>query len=126
MAWELSSWMVLVRLFQLVGALAAGCMNGFLIAWISIKKLGLTSNMQVLEIMICLFLIYTTLALVVQHTSGRSKRTPWLVAFVVWDVLFVGVDLGMITVLARAGVPSSCAGFTRPDCARLHYYPPLN
>lgn len=52
MAWDLSSWLVLTRAFQIVAASIAGTMNGFLIAWISIKKLGLANNMVVLEIMV--------------------------------------------------------------------------
>ncbi len=52
MAWEVSNWLVLTRSFQLVAALAAGAMNGFLVAWVHLKKLGLGRNMVILELMV--------------------------------------------------------------------------
>ncbi|KAH8904229.1 hypothetical protein BR93DRAFT_131944 [Coniochaeta sp. PMI_546] len=115
MAWDLSNWLVLTRTFQLVAALAAGVMNGFLVAWIHIKKLGLGRNMVILELMIVIMLVYTTLALLIQHTGGRSKRSSWLTCFIVGDVMFIGVVVGLITVLARAGLPSMCVGLTNGD-----------
>lgn len=61
-------------------------------------------------------LVYTTMALI----GGRSKRAGWLTFFIVCDVLFVGVDIAIITVLARAGLPASCVGFSMvtPDCMK--------
>lgn len=52
MAWELSNWLVLTRTFQLVATFAAALMNGFLVAWIHLKKLGLGKNMVVNELMV--------------------------------------------------------------------------
>ena len=53
MAWELSSWLVLTRSFQVMGALAAGGLNGYLVALIYSKHLGLTNAMITLELMVC-------------------------------------------------------------------------
>lgn len=60
-------------------------------------------------------LVYTTLALLLQHTGGRSRRSSWLTCFIVSDVMFIGVAVGLITVLARAGLPSMCVGLTNGD-----------
>lgn len=65
---------------------------------------------------ICALLIYTALVLMIQHTGGRSKRSGCLTGFIVSDVIFTGMSMGIITVLARAGVPSNCVGLTRSDC----------
>ncbi|OIW25062.1 hypothetical protein CONLIGDRAFT_80699 [Coniochaeta ligniaria NRRL 30616] len=115
MAWELSNWLVLTRTFQLVATLAAALMNGFLVAWIHLKKLGLGKNMVVNELMILITLIYTTLALIIQHTGGRSRRSGWLTCFIVSDAMFIGAVVGLITVLARAGLPVMCVGLTSGD-----------
>lgn len=76
MAWKLSSWLVLTRTFQLVAALVAGSMNGFLIAWIYIKKLGLSNNMVTLEIMVCL-LPYHALASVLTLSPDMCHPGPY-------------------------------------------------
>ncbi|KAK3945600.1 hypothetical protein QBC46DRAFT_94979 [Diplogelasinospora grovesii] len=115
MAWELSRWLVLMRMFQLMGAMASGGLNGFLAAFIYSRKLGFSQNMMVLEFLICVLLVYTSLALIIQHTGQRSRRTAWLTTFIVADVIFLAMDLGIISLLAQAGVPSNCAGLTRQD-----------
>lgn len=61
---------------------------------------------------ICAILSHTIQALI----GGRSKRTGWLVYFLVSDVVCTGISIGLITILARAGVPTHCAGLTRTDC----------
>ncbi|KAK8855764.1 hypothetical protein PGQ11_011676 [Apiospora arundinis] len=73
--------------------------------------------MSALEIMTCTILIYTAIVLLVQHTGKRRlrARTSLIVPFVVGDVIFTGLMLGIITILARTGVPSNCAGLTRSD-----------
>jgi hypothetical protein len=63
-----------------------------------------------------IMLVYTVLALLIQHTGGRSKRSGWLTAFIVNDILSIGVAVGLITLLARAGLPSMCVGLTNGDC----------
>lgn len=60
--------------------------------------------------------MYTTLAVLIQHTGGRSKRPGWLAGFIVGDILFTGVDVGLVTVLARAGLPAMCVGLTDGEC----------
>lgn len=57
-------------------------------------------------------LVYATLAVFIQHSGQRSKKTGWLVTFVVGDVIFCGIALGIITLLANAGLPSHCGGLT--------------
>lgn len=66
----------------------------------------------------CVVLIYTAIVLLVQHTGNRpwTRRTRVIVTFVVFDVIFTGLMIGIITILARTGVPSNCAGLTRTDC----------
>lgn len=95
----------------MAAASVAGSMNGFLIAWITINKLGLAKNMVIMEFMICVLLIHSVFALV----GARSKQASWLVCFLTCDVIFSGVDIALITVMARAGVPTHCAGLTRTD-----------
>jgi len=104
--------MVLVRSIQLAGTLVSAGLNGFLLAHITINRLGPSQTLVSLEWMICLLLCYTALNLLILHTRGRSKKTPWLVFFVVMDILCCGAILAIITLLARAGVPSNCAGMT--------------
>ncbi|KAK8034633.1 hypothetical protein PG993_009628, partial [Apiospora rasikravindrae] len=124
-----SSWLVLVRGLQILGVLASALCNGFLLVYIHVNKLGLSPAMSALEIMTCSILIYTAIVLLVQHTGKRSlrARASIIVPFVVGDVLFTGLMLGIITVLARTGVPSNCAGLTRSDCkiAPIHLFPPF-
>ncbi len=52
MAWELSSWLVLTRSFQLMGALASGGLNGYLVALIYARQLGITIGMITLELLV--------------------------------------------------------------------------
>ncbi|KAK8037909.1 hypothetical protein PG994_014676 [Apiospora phragmitis] len=116
--WGVSSWLVLVRALQILGVLVSALCNGFLLVYIHVNKLGLSQAMSALEIMTCSILIYTAIVLLVQHTGKRSlrARTSLIVPFVVGDVVFTGLMLGIITVLARTGVPSNCVGLTRSDC----------
>ncbi|KAK7935538.1 hypothetical protein PG985_001033 [Apiospora marii] len=115
--WGVTSWLVLVRGLQILGVLVSALCNGFLLVYIHVNKLGLSPAMSALEIMTCSILIYTAIVLLVQHTGKRSihARTSFIVPFVVGDVLFTGLMIGIITVLARMGVPSNCAGLTRSD-----------
>jgi len=53
MAWSVSSWMTFTRVFQLLGALAASGLNGFLTAWVYSRNLGLAQNLVVLELLVC-------------------------------------------------------------------------
>jgi len=60
--------------------------------------------------------LYSLLAFGVIHSQGRSKRAKWLTFFIVGDVLNIGLAIGLITVLARAGLPMMCVGLTNGDC----------
>ena len=55
-------------------------------------------------------LVYATLAVFIQHSGQRSKKTGWLITFVMGDIIFCAVDLAIITLLANAGLPSHCGG----------------
>ena len=61
-------------------------------------------------------LVYTILAMLIQHTGRRSKVTSWLVFFIICDVGFIALSMAIVTLLAAGGVPSNCGGLTRPDC----------
>jgi len=102
-----------VRIWQTLAAVAAAGMNGFLTARVWKEKLGLTDTMVILELLICILLVYTALAIAIAHTGGRSKRKGWLIAFIVFDVLFCAVALGLVTLLSRAGLPDHCRGLTK-------------
>ena len=92
MAWELSSWLVLTRSFQVMGALAAGGLNGYLVALIYSKHLGLTNAMITLELMVCTVLlreypplsppVYPSLSINITapHITANwcSNIDPWL------------------------------------------------
>ncbi|KAK1759244.1 hypothetical protein QBC47DRAFT_398057 [Echria macrotheca] len=93
MAWSLSRWLMFTRAFQLQGALTSAGLNGFLTAWVSVKRLGLTQSMCVLELLICILLLYTVLALILQNTGRRTQKKGWLVTFVSLDILFCAADI---------------------------------
>lgn len=50
--WGVSSWSVVVRCLQILGILVSAILNGFLLVYIHIKRLGLSSAMLSLEIMV--------------------------------------------------------------------------
>ncbi|TPX18890.1 uncharacterized protein E0L32_011442 [Thyridium curvatum] len=41
------------------------------------------------------------------------QKTSWLVASIVTDVIMSGLLVGIITIAARAGIPSNCGGLTK-------------
>lgn len=51
-AWELTSWLALIRTFQLLGALAGAALNGFVAVMIYIKDHDLLINVVVLELLV--------------------------------------------------------------------------
>ncbi|KAK3381591.1 hypothetical protein B0H63DRAFT_476133 [Podospora didyma] len=113
MAWETSTWLALIRLFQLTGAVAASGLNGFLTVKIYVGHLGLTQVMVILEMLVILLFIYTTVSLFIQHTGQRSERKSWLICSIVFDVIFCAFALSMVSVLAYSGLPLHCGGLTR-------------
>lgn len=65
----LSGWLVLARLFQILGSFIPGAMNGWLLYYISTNKLGPSKLMLVLELLVCLG---THTGLPVPHPSSVS------------------------------------------------------
>jgi hypothetical protein len=51
--WGLRTWLVFVRVVQIIGTLMSASLNGFLLVWIHVNRLGLTDDMFALEIMVC-------------------------------------------------------------------------
>ncbi|KAL2021282.1 hypothetical protein VTK56DRAFT_7361 [Thermocarpiscus australiensis] len=118
MAWNLSSWLAVARAFQLFGAFVSAAAHGSLTIRVYTGRLGLSQHMVILELLICLVLVLTTLLYVFQRTVHRSKKTARFACCVVCDVFVCGVLLAIITLLAHAGVPLHCAGMTRSDYTR--------
>lgn len=56
MGWELSTWLALARSFQLLASLAATSMHGYLTVRVYSGRLGLSKEMVVLELFVCLIL----------------------------------------------------------------------
>ncbi|KAI1769322.1 hypothetical protein GGR53DRAFT_154196 [Hypoxylon sp. FL1150] len=115
--WSLSRWLLFGRLLQILGSLVTAVMNGFLLVYILQNRLGLAESMTALELMACFTFIYSAVVLLVQHTGSRRMRpsTPVIAAFVVGDVVFNGVAVATITVLACTGLPLDCHGLTRSN-----------
>ncbi|KAK3484739.1 hypothetical protein B0T13DRAFT_498691 [Neurospora crassa] len=127
MAWELSSWLVVMRAFQIAAALVGATTNGFVTATVFKNgHLQLTKSMLIPELLICMTLVYATLVVFIQHSGHRSRKTGWLITFVMGDIIFCGVDLAIITLLANAGLPSHCSGLatTKEDDHHKVYIPP--
>ncbi|KAL7622560.1 hypothetical protein AAE478_008067 [Parahypoxylon ruwenzoriense] len=66
---------------------------------------------------VCIAFIYSGLVLLMQHAGSRRQRfsTKLIAFFIAGDVLFNGMAIAIITVLARAGLPTDCHGLTRDD-----------
>ncbi|KAH9988423.1 hypothetical protein F4779DRAFT_624072 [Xylariaceae sp. FL0662B] len=92
-------------------------MNGFLLAYIHLHRLGFAESMFCLEMMACIALIYSAIVLLVQHTGSQRRRskTALIAAFIAGDIVFNGLTIAIITILARTGVPSDCHGLTRDN-----------
>ncbi|KAK4164530.1 hypothetical protein QBC43DRAFT_47912 [Cladorrhinum sp. PSN259] len=110
-----SAWHSIARTFQFLGALSSTAFHGFLTIWVYKRRLGLSQTMLILQLLISVLLLYTIFAMTLQNKKKGSKKSNWLIFLVVSDVLFCGVVLGIITLLAHAGLPLHCAGLTRTD-----------
>ncbi|KAI0601012.1 hypothetical protein F4775DRAFT_476397 [Biscogniauxia sp. FL1348] len=115
--WGFPRWLVVLRIFQVLAEFVSATMNGFLLAYIQVNKLAYSNSLFALELMACAALIYSSLVLLIQHTGRRrhNSSTAMIGTFLVLDVLLIGMLIGMITVLAGAGVPSNCHGMTRDN-----------
>lgn len=111
--WGLSSWLVFVRLIQVLGTIISAALNGALLVYMHVNGLGQNQNMFSIELMTGIVLVYTAIVLLFQHTGNQRLRmkTGVAVAFIVGDVIFTGIVIGIISMLARAGVPANCGGF---------------
>ncbi|KUI70017.1 hypothetical protein VM1G_05485 [Cytospora mali] len=112
MGWRLSSWLVLLRLFQLLSSFIPGAMNGWLLYHIYTNHLASSETMVILEILVATIFVYTSLSLLIMHTYQRSKRTAWMVCSTCFDVVFCFVNVAIVSILAFTGVPSNCSGLT--------------
>ncbi|KAI5856715.1 hypothetical protein GGS23DRAFT_588843 [Durotheca rogersii] len=115
--WSLSQLLLFTRLLQASGTLVTAIMNGFLLAYVHLNRLGLANSMFCLEMMICVAFIYSSIVLLMQHVGSRRQRTSTtlIAVFVVGDLMFNGLTIAIITLLARAGLPSDCHGLTRTN-----------
>lgn len=115
MGWDLSSWYGLVRCLQILSSLAAGVLQGVLLGYITINRLGPAQSLPVLQGMMTSSLLYSILALALIRTGKRGQKTPWLVAAILGDLVFIGILLAEITILSQAGLPAHCGGLTRSN-----------
>ncbi|KAI1208250.1 uncharacterized protein F4807DRAFT_157447 [Annulohypoxylon truncatum] len=115
--WSLSRCLLFARVFQVSGTLVTAVMNGFLLVYIHVNRLGLTASMFCLEMMVCAALIYSGIVLLLQHsgTVHRRSSTQLTTTLVAGDVVLNGIMIAIMTVLARAGLPTNCYGLTRSD-----------
>lgn len=76
-AWELSSWLALIRTFQVLGALAGAVLNGFVAVMIFIKDRDLLPNMVILELLVCaapIFYFFSlSCGLLLPHVHGVTQ-----------------------------------------------------
>ncbi|KAL8393078.1 hypothetical protein RB599_005551 [Gaeumannomyces hyphopodioides] len=115
MGWGLSSWYGLARSLQILASLAASVLQAVLLGYITINRLGPGQSLPVLQGMMTSSLAFSTLALVLIRTGKRGQKTPWLVAAILGDLVFIGILLAEITILSQAGLPANCAGLTRSN-----------
>ncbi|KAI0844641.1 hypothetical protein F5Y00DRAFT_196282 [Daldinia vernicosa] len=115
--WTVSRWLLFARLLQVSGTLVTAVMNGFLLVYIHINRLGLATSMFCLEMMVCVALIYSGIVLLMQHSGSWRRRSSTILAtiFIAGDVAFNGIMIAIITVLSRTGLPTDCYGLTRDD-----------
>ncbi|KAK0672999.1 hypothetical protein QBC41DRAFT_152483 [Cercophora samala] len=116
MGWgSYSKWLAFARALQLIAALVSTALHGFTTIWIHVKKLGMTHHTVILELLIVIITVYTTVAILVQHCGWRAITKPWLICFVLLDLIFCAMTMAIISVLAWNGLPVSCVGLTRKE-----------
>ncbi|KAI1480925.1 hypothetical protein F4774DRAFT_64782 [Daldinia eschscholtzii] len=115
--WTISRWLLLARLLQVSCTLVAAVMNGFLLVYIHINRLGFATSMFCLEMMICIALIYSGVVLLMHHSGNRRSRpsTTSATIFIAGDALPTGIMIAIIAILSRTGLPTDCHGLTRND-----------
>ncbi|KAK1832492.1 hypothetical protein QBC39DRAFT_329969 [Podospora conica] len=110
MAWGPSRWLVVSRSVQFLCAVAGTSLNGFVTASLYSKDSNMPLTLLTLELLICPILIYTVIAMVLQHTGKRVDRRGWLLTFIITDIVFLCVNLAIVCILARSGLPQTCRG----------------
>ncbi|KAI1086712.1 hypothetical protein F5B19DRAFT_120096 [Rostrohypoxylon terebratum] len=115
--WTLSRCLLFARLLQVSGTIVTAVMNGFLLVYIHVNNLGLTSGMVCLELMVCVAFVYSAVVLLFQHSGAPQRRssTTIIATFVIGDLVLSGIMIAIVTVLARAGLPTDCYGLTRSN-----------
>jgi hypothetical protein len=67
-------------------------------------------------------LFYTLLSILILHIRRKSAVTNYVIGSIIWDLIFTGVCISMISLYSIAGVPANCGGLTRQNC-KLPKYP---
>jgi hypothetical protein len=62
-----------------------------------------------------IMMFYSALQISHMHCLHKSSRPRYLIIFVIWDTIFAGVCIGVLTILAIAGVPANCLGMARKN-----------
>jgi hypothetical protein len=126
--------MLYTRLVQFSAAIIMVSSNGWLMSYIIRGRLGFGMNQYAVELAVSWisleleayklinwikvghFTVYTLLEIFFLHCLHKSSKKNWLIAFIIWDLAFIGLLMGVMTILAIAGVPRSCYGITRSNC----------
>lgn len=74
---RLSGWLVLARLFQILGSFIPGAMNGWLLYYIATNKLGPSKLMLVLEILVCLGTHWSCILCQPRHELSAALAAPF-------------------------------------------------
>ncbi|KAJ4393484.1 hypothetical protein N0V93_002696 [Gnomoniopsis smithogilvyi] len=109
---RLSTWLILIRSFQVLGSFVPGAVNGWLLYYLYTNRLGPSELMLLLEVLIAIIFGHNFLSVLIIHTSHRSRQTAWIIATVCFDVVLCFVDLTIVSLLSYSGLPSNCSGLT--------------
>lgn len=109
MAWRVTTWLRVVRLLQLVGALVCAALNGFIIVVIYTRRRAPDGTALVnMEWMICIVLLMTAIILLVVHTGKRVQKQAFLAATVVIDLILLGILMAIFSIQSNGGLPDNC------------------
>lgn len=73
--WGINSWLVVVRSLQVLGMLISAVLNGFLLVYIHLNRLGLSGTMLALEVMVSIRCV-ASICIVVIDKMARHVL-PW-------------------------------------------------
>lgn len=76
---SLSTWLVLVRLVQVLGSFIPAALNGWLLYYIHMNKLGPSNVMLILEILVCFLLVAVVLGFPIslQNLTTPTRRRSY-------------------------------------------------